>query len=195
MVRLWLAIPRCDALADPPVGVGAEAEAPGGIESLHRPLQPQGALLHQVEQLHAALQVFLGHGHHQPQVGLDHPLLGAAALVQNQAQFGGTELAAVGPALRLPITLLLQQPFTPLHQPGQGELLFGSQQVDPADLLEVLTHQVGGGGAGQGRTPESIHPAQRLRGWGAFIGIALGLAQPGAARRPGGCRVRLAASR
>ena len=155
--------PPVDSLADPPVGVGAEAEAPGGIESLHRPLQPQGALLHQVEQLHAALQVFLGHGHHQPQVGLDHPLLGAAPLVQGQAQFGGGELAAVSPARKVAIALLLQQPFAPLYQPGQGELLFGGQQVDPANLLEVLPHQIGGGGARQGCTPESLHPAQSLR--------------------------------
>jgi hypothetical protein len=80
--------------------------------------------------------------------------------VQGQAQFGGAELAAVGPARQVAIALLLQQPFAPLHQPGQGELLLGAQQVHPADLLEVLPHQIGGGGASQERTSGSLHPEQ-----------------------------------
>ena len=147
-----------DSLANPPIGVGAEAEAPGGVEALDRPFQAQGAFLHQIQQLQAPLLVFLGHRHHQPQVGLDHALLGAPSLVQGQTQFTGLEAAVLGQLVdhelreRLaPIgaALLGQQVFAPLHQPGQGYFFFRGQQLDLADVPQVLPHQVGGEGWGQ----------------------------------------------
>ena len=88
-----------DSLPDPPVGVGAEAEAAGGVVFLNAPLEAEGALLHQIEQLHAAVLVFLGNGHHQAQVGLDHALLGAASMQQLPLQVAGAHVEQFGPGL------------------------------------------------------------------------------------------------
>ena len=63
-----------DVLAYPPGGVGGEAEAALGIEFLQRVHQPEIALLDQVEQRHAAVEVVLGDVHHQAQIALDHLL-------------------------------------------------------------------------------------------------------------------------
>ena len=85
----------CDALANPPVGVGAEAEAAGGVEFFHRSFQPQGAFLHQVKQFQASLLIFLGHRHHQAQVGLDHPIASPASFTQAFLQFPAFQFAVV----------------------------------------------------------------------------------------------------
>ena len=74
------------ALTDPPVGIGAEAEAACGIEFLNGTLQAEGAFLHQIQQLHAPLLILLGHRHNQPQIGLDHVVFGAAPIAQCQFQ-------------------------------------------------------------------------------------------------------------
>ena len=39
-------------------------------------------------------------------------------------------------------TLLLQQGFAPLHQPGQGHLLLIGQQIHPADVLQIQPQQI-----------------------------------------------------
>ena len=61
-----------DGLANPPRRVGGEAETPFRIELLHRPDQPQVALLDQVEQGQAAVDIAPGDLHHQAQVAFDH---------------------------------------------------------------------------------------------------------------------------
>jgi hypothetical protein len=63
-----------DVLADPPGGVGGKAEAAFRVEFLQRVDQAEVALLDQVEQRNAAVQVVLGDVHDQPQVVLDHLL-------------------------------------------------------------------------------------------------------------------------
>ena len=92
-----------DPLANPPVGVGAETKAAGGIEFFDRPFESQSALLHQIQQFHASVLVLLRDGHHQAQIGLDHPVtsfspftetpLQVAALGVNQTRPGFIPLA------------------------------------------------------------------------------------------------------
>jgi hypothetical protein len=63
-----------DALADPPGGVGGKAETALGLELVDRAHQADVALLDQVEQHHAAVDVVLGDRDDQAQVMLDHLL-------------------------------------------------------------------------------------------------------------------------
>ncbi|MNZ62097.1 hypothetical protein D3C78_802110 [compost metagenome] len=63
-----------DGLANPPGGVGGEAETALGIELLDRADQAEVALLDQVEQGQAAIDVTPRDLHHQTQVALDHAL-------------------------------------------------------------------------------------------------------------------------
>ena len=88
-----------DSLADPPVGVGAEAEAAGGVVLLNAAFQAQGALLHQIKQLHAAVLILLGNRHHQAQVGLDHALFGAASMQQLALQIAWAHVEQLRPGL------------------------------------------------------------------------------------------------
>jgi len=86
-----------DPLTDPPVGIGAEAEASGGIELLHRPFKAKRALLDEIKQLHTSLLILLGHRHNKPQVGLDHPVPGPASLPKTSLQFFGFKAHLLGP--------------------------------------------------------------------------------------------------
>ena len=81
----------CDPLANPPVGVGAEAKAAGGIKFFDRPFEPQGSLLDQIQQFHASVLVLLRYGHHQAQIGLDHPVTSLSPFTETPL-----EVAAVG---------------------------------------------------------------------------------------------------
>ena len=69
-----------DRLADPPGRVGAELVAAAVLELVDRLHQADVAFLDQVEELQAAVGVFLGDRDDQAQVGLDHFLLGDARL-------------------------------------------------------------------------------------------------------------------
>ena len=96
------------ALADPPVGVGAEAEAAGGIEFLNGSLQAKGALLHQIQQFHAPLLILLGHRYHQPKIGLDHVVLGTTSVSQCHFQLFGVEAGLGSPGLVSGLDSMLQ---------------------------------------------------------------------------------------
>ena len=67
-----------DGLANPQRGVGGEAEAAAVVELLHRAHEPDRALLDQVQQRHPGVLALeaLGEMDDEPQVGLDHPVLG-----------------------------------------------------------------------------------------------------------------------
>ena len=65
-----------DRLADPPGRIGRELEALAVVELLGRADQAERALLDQVEERQALVAVVLGDRDDQPQVGLDHLLLG-----------------------------------------------------------------------------------------------------------------------
>ena len=65
-----------DRLADPPGRVGRELEALAVVELLRRAHQPERPLLDQVEERQALVAVVLRDRDDEPQVGLDHLLLG-----------------------------------------------------------------------------------------------------------------------
>ena len=65
-----------DGLADPPGGVGRELVAPAPVELLDGADQAERAFLDQVEERQALVAVVLRDRDDEPQVGLDHPLLG-----------------------------------------------------------------------------------------------------------------------
>ena len=66
----------CDGLADPPRGVSGKLVAAAVFEFVHRFHQANVAFLNQIQELQAAVGVFLGNRNHQTQVGLDHLFLG-----------------------------------------------------------------------------------------------------------------------
>src|SRR5919197_2021895 len=63
-------------LADPPGRVGRELVAAPPVELLDRAVQPERALLDQIEERHAEAAVALGDGDDEPEVRLDHAPLG-----------------------------------------------------------------------------------------------------------------------
>ena len=65
-----------DGLADPPGRVGRELVAAAPVELLDRADQAEGAFLDQVEERQALVAVVLRDRDDEPQVRLDHPLLG-----------------------------------------------------------------------------------------------------------------------
>src|SRR5665213_17325 len=66
-----------DRLANPPGGIGREFIAAAVFELIDRLHQADVAFLDKVEELQAAVSVFLGDGDDEAQIGLDHFLLGA----------------------------------------------------------------------------------------------------------------------
>ena len=65
-----------DGLANPPGGVGGEFVAAAPLKFVDGLHQADVAFLNQVQELQAAVGVFLGDGNHQAQVGFDQFLLG-----------------------------------------------------------------------------------------------------------------------
>src|SRR5438067_483827 len=68
MVRAWSAIERVDRLPDPPGGIGRELVAAAVLELIDRLHQADIAFLDQVEELQAAVGVFLGDRDDEAQV-------------------------------------------------------------------------------------------------------------------------------
>ena len=62
-------------LADPPGGVGRELEPAPPVELLDRAIQPDDAVLDQIEQAQPVALVALGDRDHEAEVRVDHPLL------------------------------------------------------------------------------------------------------------------------
>ena len=69
-----------DRLADPPGRIGREFIAAAIFEFIDRLHQADIAFLDQVEELQAAVGIFLGDRNDEAQIGLDHFLLGLARL-------------------------------------------------------------------------------------------------------------------
>ena len=65
-----------DRLPDPPGRIGRELVAAAVLELVDRLHQADIAFLDQIEELQAAVGVFLGDRDHEAEVGLDHLLLG-----------------------------------------------------------------------------------------------------------------------
>ncbi len=70
----------CDRLTNPPRRIGRELVAAPIFELIDRFHQADIAFLDQVEKLQATVGVFLGDGDDEPQIGLDHFLLGLTRL-------------------------------------------------------------------------------------------------------------------
>ena len=92
-----------DRLADPPGGVGRELVAAAVLELVDRLHQADVAFLDQVEELQAAVGVFLGDGDDEAQVRLHHFLLRLARLalallhhVHDLAEFGDLDAGLPG---------------------------------------------------------------------------------------------------
>src|SRR3712207_5339946 len=86
-----------DRLPDPPRRVGRELEALAVVELLRRANQPERALLDEVEERESLVAVVLRDGDDEPQVGLDHLLL-------------GVEIAALDPAREVDLLLGGEEP-------------------------------------------------------------------------------------
>ena len=69
-----------DGLTDPPGGIGREFVAAAVFKLVHRLHQADVAFLNQVEELQAAVGVFLGNRNYQTQVGFHHFFFGATSL-------------------------------------------------------------------------------------------------------------------
>ena len=113
MVRAWSAIDARDRLPDPPGGIGREFVAAAVFELIDRLHQADIAFLDQVEELQAAVGVFLGDGDDEAQVRLHHFLLGLARLalallhhVNDLAELADLETGQAGERLDLVAQLL-----------------------------------------------------------------------------------------
>ena len=91
-----------DGLANPPGGVGRKLVAAAPLELVHGLHQADVAFLNQIEELQAAVGVFLGDGNHQAEVGLDQFFLGLLGFrfaaqddLQRALQFGEPDFAGV----------------------------------------------------------------------------------------------------
>ena len=65
-------MPRSTGLTDPPGRVRGKSETLLRVELLHRPDEPEVALLDQVEQRQPAIQVTARNLHHEAQIAFDH---------------------------------------------------------------------------------------------------------------------------
>ena len=84
-----------DGLANPPGGVGRKLVAAPVLELVHSLHQPDVPFLDEVEELQAAVRIFLGDGNHQAQIRLDQFALGGVGLA-----FAGDNRLVSPPRLR-----------------------------------------------------------------------------------------------
>ena len=96
IVRAWSAMAAGDGLADPPRGVGGELEALRVVELLDRTDQAEVALLHEVEQRHAATDVALGDRHDEPEVRFGELPLGHLAVGDDGLEARALLVAEIG---------------------------------------------------------------------------------------------------
>ena len=80
MVRRLVGNGASDGLTNPPGGVGGEFVAAAPVEFIHAAHQTDVAFLNQIEEMHAAIGVFLGDGNDQAKIGLGQFLLGLLRL-------------------------------------------------------------------------------------------------------------------
>src|SRR5205809_25171 len=76
----WIGARSRNRLPDPPRRIGRELVAAEVLELVGRVHQADVAFLDEIEELQAAVGVFLGDRDDEPQIGLDHLLLGLARL-------------------------------------------------------------------------------------------------------------------
>ena len=111
--------------------VGGELEALAPVELVDGVLEPEVALLDEVQELHGGGEgVAAGHRHHEAEVGPNEAVLGGRALAVEAPVLGGVVAGFDGGAG-------LHARFDGL---GELALLHGGEQGDEADLVEVLTY-------------------------------------------------------
>ncbi len=126
-----------DRLANPPRGIRGELISLGVVEFLDRPDETQVALLDQIEEEHSAPDIAFRDRHHEPEIGLDEPLLRPDALPDELLELGLGE-----PQPEIAQLVLGEQ--ARLDGLGQLHLLLGRQQRNPADLPQVDADEVAG---------------------------------------------------
>src|SRR6266545_1003675 len=141
-------------LADPPRRVRGELVAPAILELVDRLHQTDVPLLDQVEELEPSIRIFLRDRDHQPEVGLDHLLLGdgrlALALLDDRHDALDLIGAGVGADLG-GLDLLLGHP--DLLRLGARELL-GRPEMEVGGAAAVGA--LGGGGVAEGDVDEVL---------------------------------------
>src|SRR6266545_4469375 len=141
-------------LADPPRRVRGELVAPAILELVDRLHQTDVPLLDQVEELEPSIRIFLRDRDHQPEVGLDHLLLGdgrlALALLDDRHDALDLIGAGVGADLG-GLDLLLGHPY--LLRLGARELL-GRPEMEVGGAAAVGA--LGGGGVAEGDVHEVL---------------------------------------
>ena len=130
-----------DRLTDPPRGVRGELEALLPIEFLDGSDQAEVAFLDQVKEEHAASGVTLGERDDEAQVRLEQVVLGLLAIGGRPLEFA-LALEVEGVAFGLEQVLGIQASLDAFRK---VDFLFGVEQRDAADLLEVVLDRVGGG--------------------------------------------------
>ena len=129
-----------DRLPDPPGGVGREFVAAAILELIDRLHQADIAFLNQIEELQAAVGVFLGDGDHQAQIGLDHLLLRLARLalallhdVHDAAELGDLKPGLGGEVMDLAADVLDQAALV-AHEIGPALLLQAADAAEPVGI-------------------------------------------------------------
>src|SRR5690625_2468368 len=130
-------------LTDPPGGVRGELETAPVVELLDCTDEALVAFLHQVKEAHASATILLRNGDHEAQVGLDQVLAGDLSILNDPLKL---TLFAVRKGVVLLLEALLGK-LALFDAAGQANLFLEGQQLYAANLLEVLTHRVAGGGA------------------------------------------------
>ena len=130
-----------DRLTDPPRGVRGELEALLPIEFLDGSDQAEVAFLDQVKEKHAASGVTLGERDDEAQVRLEQVVLGLLAVGGRPLEFA-LALEVEGVTFGLEQVLGIQAGLDAFRK---VDFLFGVEQRDAADLLEVVLDRVGGG--------------------------------------------------
>ena len=132
-------MPRGDRLADPPGRVGGELVALGVVELLDRADQAGVALLDQVEHGHLAAAVLAGDRDDEAEVGVDEPLHGALALLDEPLQLGLGGVLGRAALLAADTAFLEQLRGEQAGLDGLGELDLGGrvEQRRTRDLVEV----------------------------------------------------------
>ena len=128
-----------NCLANPPRSVGRELVALRVVELLNCANQTQVSFLNQVQELHTASGVTLRKRNYKTQVGLEEVVLCLLTILSQNMQ-----LTAFARALlirtRLEDFLSVETGF---NTTSKINFLFGIEQGDLTDLLEVVLHRVG----------------------------------------------------
>ena len=132
-----------DRLPNPPCGVRGELEALREVEFFDGANQPQVALLDEVEEKHAAARVALGQGNHQAEVGFKKVVLRLLPVARNELEFAHVH-AVLGLVERAGFENVLGVK-PGFDAPGEFHFLFGVEERNLADLLEIVLDGVGRG--------------------------------------------------